>query len=274
MIATLKACLNKDAKIYKVLGKQPDWWKELLSINGVYAEIRKGDIVDIYYEGGRMAELRCKNGNLTAVCHPKYLGKDTPEGRNPKYADCMDILKNDPRFITKKIQEHYSQKKGKSGEDISEKKIQGDMICQKNPVFLDSEFAHRYEAGKQQTIRFDLVTISNDQLLFIELKRIGDNRMLNENDDKPEILAQMDKYAQFIRANKEKLLRYYEDLYAIKQSIGLPVPAYHKGHLTVCETPHLIVRDTYRKCSKKREERIRRIKHILDNAPFTYIIEK
>ena len=178
-IATLNASLNKEAGIYKELAKQPDWWKRLLSINGVYVEIRKGDIVDVYFEGGRIAELKYKNNRLTATCHPKYLGKNVPSDSNPKYEDCLDLLRRDPTFITKRIKVNYSQKEGRDDEDISEKKIQGDMICKHNPIFLDSEFAHRYEIGKRQTIRFDLVTIKNNQLLFIELKRIKDNRFVN-----------------------------------------------------------------------------------------------
>ena len=64
-IATLDASLNKEAEIYKELKKQPDWWQRLLSVKGVYVEIRKDDIVDVYYEGGRMAELRCKCKRIT-----------------------------------------------------------------------------------------------------------------------------------------------------------------------------------------------------------------
>ena len=205
-IATLNASLNKDADIYKELKKQPDWWKRLLSIKGVYVEIRKDDIVDVYYEGGRMAELKIKDEKLVATCHPKYLGMDVPTGTNPKYVDCLEVLKNNPTSITKNIQANYSQKERKDDEDISEKKIQGDMICKRNPIFLDSEFAHRYEVRKRQTIRFDLVTIKNNQLFFIELKRIKDNRMLNKENDKPEILKQMEKYQEFIKVNKDKLL--------------------------------------------------------------------
>ena len=129
MIATLNANLNLDAEIYKELGKQPKWWQKLLSINGVYVEIRKCDIVDVYYEGGRMAELRYKNKKLVATCHPKYLGRTVPQGTNPKYEDCFDLLKKDPEFIIKEIKKNYSQKGERTDEDVSEKKIQGDMIC-------------------------------------------------------------------------------------------------------------------------------------------------
>lgn len=274
MIATLNANLNPDAEIYKELGKQPKWWQKLLSINGVYVEIRKCDIVDVYYEGGRMAELRYKNKKLAATCHPKYLGKDVPKGTNPKYEDCFEFLKKNPEFIIKEIKKNYSQKGKKDKEDVSEKKIQGDMICCHTTIYLDSEFAHRYKVGKQQTIRFDLVTIRDNELLFIELKRIKDNRLLNKDDDEPEILKQMGKYTRFIKANKDKLFEYYKDLYGIKKSLGLPVPECDVEKLSICETPHLIIRDTYEKNTSGRAKRIKSIKSILDKAPFPYSLYK
>lgn len=273
-IATLDACLDKEAGIYNVLKEQPVWWQKLLSIKGVYVEIRKGDIVDVYYEGGRIAELRCKNKRITATCHPKYLGKNVPTGSNPKYVDCIEVLKNNPISITKNIQICYSQKDGKNEEDISEKKIQGDMICRHNPIFLDSEFAHRYEIGTQQTIRFDLVTIKNNQLIFIELKRIKDNRLLSKGDENPEILNQMDKYQKFIQANETKLLDYYKKLYEIKTILKLPVPECEIEKLSVCKIPHLIIVDTYKSLGEKRMNRIHEMKKILDKATFSYKIEK
>jgi len=273
-IATLDACLNKDAEIYKELAYLPDWWQRLLSIKGVYVEIRKDDIVDVYYEGGRMAELKIKDEMITATCHPKYLGKKVPIGSNPQYDDCLEVLKNNPTFIIKNIQANYSQKEGKDDEDVSEKKIQGDMICRQDPIFLDSEFAHRYEVGKRQTIRFDLVTIKNNQLIFIELKRIKDNRLLNKEDDEPEILKQMDKYQKFIKANMVRLLDYYKTLYGIKKTLGLPIPECEIGKLSVCEIPHLIIIDTYQNLRGKRMNRIARMKEILDKAPFSYTIER
>ena len=273
-IATLDARLNKDAEIYKELTSLPDWWQRLLTIKGVYVEIRKNDIVDVYFEGGRVAELRFIKKKLTATCHPRYLGKDIPSGCNPKYVDCLEALKENPTFIIQNIPVNYSQKNGDNIEDISEKKIQGDMICERNPIFLDSEFAHRYEVGKRQTIRFDLVTIKNNQLIFIELKRIKDNRLLNKEDDEPEILKQMDKYQKFIKANKVRLLDYYKTLYGIKKTLGLPIPECEIGKLSVCEIPHLIIIDTYQSLRGKRMERIAQMKKILDKAPFSYTIER
>ena len=136
-----------------------------------------------------------------------------------------------------------------------------------------------FEEGKNKTIRFDLVAIKENQLSFIELKRIQDNRLLNKYDDKPEILIQMDQYSQFIKDNKDELLTYYKQLYTIKQSLGLPVPPCNLNELSVCEIPHLIIKNTYTPCKRindenRRKERIERITTILNGASFTYSIIK
>ncbi len=102
MIAEFNASLNPKASIYRELSKKPEWWKQLLSIEGVYVEIRKEDIVEVYYEGGCIAKLQYKKGNIIATCHPKYLGKTVPKGTSPKYEDCSELLKNNPDFIIKK----------------------------------------------------------------------------------------------------------------------------------------------------------------------------
>lgn len=279
MIAKLNAKLHSGKEIYNELRQQPEWWKRLISIKGVYVEIRKDDIIDIYFEGGRMARLTYTHKALKATCHYKYLGLNmSPKEKDP-YIDCLDTLMNNPASIIENIKKEYSQKGAKNEEDISEKKIQGDIICHDN-IYLDSEFAHRFEEGKNETIRIDLVAIKENQLSFIELKRIKDNRLHNKYDDKPEILIQMDQYSQFIKDNKNALLTYYGQLYTIKQSLGLPVPPCDLNELSVCEIPHLIIKNTYTPCKRindenRRKERIERITTILDGASsFTYSIIK
>ena len=100
----------------------------------------------------------------------------------------------------------------------------------------------------------------------MELKRIRDSRLLNNNDDNPEVLAQMEMYANFIKENAEALQEYYKKLYHIKKTLlGLPVPDCNIDKLQVNEKPHLVICNTYSKNTSKRENRIERIKKILDN---------
>ncbi len=275
MIAKLNANLHPEAKIYNELRQQPEWWKRLTSIKGAYVEIRKDDIIDIYFEGGRIAQLTYTKESLKATCHYKYLGLDISKKIEN---DCLETLKNNPSFIIENIKKEYSRKGKKEEEDVSEKKIQGDMICQ-DSIYLDSEFAHRFEEGKNETIRIDLVAIKENQLSFIELKRIQDNRLLNKYDDKPEILIQMDQYSQFIKTYNHPHLTNYTQLYTITQSHGLPVPPCNLNELSVCEIPHLIIKNTYAPCKRinhenRRKERIERITTILNGASFTYSIIK
>ena len=258
--------------------EKPQWWTSLLSINGVYAEIRKGDIVDVYYEGGRMAELKVgRDGKLKASCHPKYLGCDFGDSENVKYIDCLNVLTSNPESMLPRIENAYSQKNCKkyNPEEISEKKIQGDMIYKKSPVYLDSEFAHRYEYGSRKTIRFDLVAIRDNKLFFIELKRIGDNRMLDKIGNTPEIIRQMDKYCRFIKTNSDALVEYYKKLYRIKQQLGLPVPQCDLDKLSICTKPHLVIRNTYLKETSDRNSRINNIVRLLleHRDDFTFGIE-
>jgi len=67
----------------------------------------------------------------------------------------------------------------------------------------------------------------------------------------------MEKYTQFIKTNKNKILEYYKKLYEIKKSIGLPVSECDITKLAICETPHLMIHNTY--CKSRRDERIIRI---------------
>ncbi len=278
-IAQLNAKLNPNAEIYRILtgAEQLPWWKALLSIEGVYVEIRKDDIVDVYYEGGRMAELKCKGERLTATCHEKYLGYKVPQKTKSMYIDCLDTLKEAPYIIIENIKKHYSQKDCSSGENIGEKKLQGSMICHDRTRFLDSEFAHRHEEGDRSTIRIDLVDIKDNELRFVELKRIQDNRLLNKEDDKPEFLEQMEKYRKFIQTNHEGLLLYYKDLYCIKEKLGLPVPKCNLDELSVCMEPLLIIINTYEKKERvsdqeRRKNRIARIKGILKENGISFEI--
>lgn len=265
MIAKFEAEINPEAELFMQLKKDSSWLGNILGNEGVYAEIRKGDIVDIYFEGGRMAELSYKRGKgIVATCHEKYLG--VKDGKN--YVDCLEVIKKNPAFLMENIRGEYSEKskdgRPRDPEDISEKKIQGTLICRRAPIYLDSEFAHRFKNDGRSTIRFDLVAVTDNKLQIIELKRIKDNRMLNVDESDPEIISQMNSYSMFIDANAEAIVEYYKKLYLIKRSLGLPVPPCDIETLGINRKPHLIICDTYTHMTGDREIRINRMSNILD----------
>jgi len=70
--------LNKEAKIYSELqSNSPEWWKTVKEDKELYLDIRKEDIIDIYYLGSRLAELKYDRvtKHIRTTAHPKYVGK-------------------------------------------------------------------------------------------------------------------------------------------------------------------------------------------------------
>ena len=228
--------LKEDHALFKMLmNNAPSWWQPIKEDKDLYIEVRKGNVIDIYFQGGRMAEVKIVNKRLIVTAHPKYLGhtdeddekyykrgkKDGKTVYTPIYQDCEVWLTNRREELKANIRSYYSG--AENGENTSEKFIQGKLIINGRDKYLDSEFAHRHYEGDRKTIRIDLIKIEKGKIVFEELKRICDSR-LRTTDGKPEIIEQMNNYREFIRKNKTALTKYYRTLYLIKKNLGLPVP--------------------------------------------------
>lgn len=73
-----KNLLDKKANLYSELqNNPPKWWKTILADKELYIDIRKMNIIDIYYLGGRLAELKYDRvtKHIRTTAHPKYVGK-------------------------------------------------------------------------------------------------------------------------------------------------------------------------------------------------------
>ena len=270
--------LNRDYELYKILigGNAPAWWNSLKEDKDIYIEIRKGNVIDAYYLGGRMAEIKLDRDNqIVVTAHPKYLGfleedgqyyrKSIKDGKlkyTPIYQDCSEWLLNRKEEMKANIQKYYSG--SNNGEKTSEKYIQGMLILKGRDKYLDSEFAHRLYEDKIETVRIDLVKIENGFIVFEELKRIGDNRLRNMKGD-PEILTQIKNYRDFLKVNKDILTEYYKTLYLIKKDLELPVPPIvgDVNDLVVNPEPQLLIANNYEKRTKDRDIRIEKIEEIL-----------
>ncbi len=275
--------LDPRHNLYKLLKNDaPIWWKALKEDKDLYIEIRKGNVIDVYYLGGRMAEIRCDSNNkLVVTAHPKYLGNSDKkdkryyregkkEGKTvytPIYQNCTDWLLDRRNELKANIQEHYS---GVSeGENTSEKYIQGNLILNGRDKYLDSEFAHRLYDGKKKTIRIDLVKIENGLVVFEELKRIRDSRLRNLKGN-PEILDQISNYREFIKVNKDILTKYYRILYQIKRDMELPIPIVANiDNIEVDPEPQLLIAKNYDKITPNREKRVCDINSILKTIGVT-----
>lgn len=272
--------LNPQDELYShLMGHDiPDWWSKLRSDPEIYIEIRKKNIIDAYYRGARIVEIKWdkKRKEIVGTCHSKYLyGPSTPPA-TPDYVECLDDLAANLEEIKNNSIISYSKKD--NDESISEKRIQGELIVTNRNRYIDSEFAHRYEEGQRKTIRIDLVTYENGRIVFEELKRISDSRLLTK-DENPEILCQMKEYADFISANQEELKAYYKTLLNIKSILGLPVPESwnNEVELQIDIIPRLIIKNTYSRevsvqSQKKRDNRIKLIEDILSKNKILFSI--
>ena len=264
--------LNEGHELFKLLKNDPpSWWKDVKEDKDLYVDIRKMNLIEIYYKGGRAAKLELKRGGLAVTAHPKYIGK----GNDPKcykkskdghlnaiYQDCEKWLcKNKLQELKSNIRKFY---------ESPEKEIQGRLVIENRDKYLDTEFQHRLYDGKRESIRIDLVKIEGEKIIFVELKRIDDSRLHTTKDEDPEIISQMTNYREFLKVNKDALTDYYKTLYNIKASLGLPVPKISNvSSLTVNPEPVLLIKD-YEVWNKRRKIRKEKITNTLERINVKY----
>lgn len=271
--------LDEDHILYKYLNSDqaPYWWKDLKEDQELYIDVRKRNILDVYYLGGRMAEIKY-DSKIIASAHPKYLGFNDEYyeddryyrktiGKNgkteyvPIYHNCLDWISKRREELKANIKSYYSG--GDKGEKTSEKYIQGSLVINHRDRYLDTEFAHRLYDGERKTVRIDLVKIEDGCFVFEELKRIGDNR-LRTTDGKPEIIEQIENYRAFLKHNIDELTQYYRTLYRIKRMLGLPIPPVDDiDTIEINPEPQLLIAQNYNKISGKRLTRIDDIEKVL-----------
>ena len=262
--------LKSDARIFLELGKEPAWWKRFKEDPSLYIEIRKDNQVNVYFQGGSVARIHycSKKGQLQLFTHHKYLGEPAPS-KGSLYKECSEQIGNCLEEVLERVKKEYSQKHQVGGvvpkEKWSEKYIQGTLIIQSRHCHLDSEFA--YIDGETNN-RIDWVRCDNGNVTFVELKRMDDGRMLHETDATPEVVFQMNRYKQFIEKYKPQLLLYYQKLYEIKKSLGLPVPDFKPASIN--ETPELLIFDRWEKNTKDRDKHRNRLREILEKEQIKF----
>ncbi|MDE6303402.1 MAG: hypothetical protein K2M01_01130 [Paramuribaculum sp.] len=270
------AMLDPNDPLFKALAdNSPEWWSKLTADPEIYVEIRKGNLIHVYYYGARIAEIKYIRGTYSVKCHEKYVNGNQATGS--KYMSCINLLENDVTRLKENALEFYVQES--EGEDTSEKRIQGRLRIDNPHRYIDSEFAHGYEKGeKKNLIRFDLVAVDGNELKVEELKRIGDCRLRTSEMEinQPEVLTQMERYATFMATNQDALCVYYQTLLKIKRMLGLPMPIGYDTEkpLTLDLTPLLLIKNLYdySKMGMERYKRLKDIRDILEKKEIKYYI--
>lgn len=274
--------LKADAKIFAELKKNPSWWVRFKNDPSLYIEIRKDNQVNVYSEGGSIARIHycSKHKKLQVFTHHKYLNRPALSKSN-LYIECSEdidkpIKKDSEIFvcddIIRRVKECYSQKHAVNGvvdkKKWSEKFIQGTLVTQSADFHLDSEFAYNDATSRN---RIDLIWCDNGVITFVELKRIADGRMLHKTDESPEIVDQMNRYKDFINKYSVQLLAYYQKLYDIKASLGLPVPSVRPASIN--HTPHLLIFDNLTKITARGKKHRERLIDILNREHINFNIQ-
>lgn len=252
--------LDPKAKLFAELksGKYA-WWKKVKTNPNLYIEIRKDNSINVYYQGGSVMRLEYGR-KLNAYTHRKYL-----HGTGTGYEECADQLNAKLDSIIASIPRFYSQRKGTSKEKWSETYIKGNIRINHKSEYIDSEFA--YIEG-DTNIQIDLVECIAGEIRFVELKRIGDARMVTE-DMQPEILTQIDSYRKFIVSHTEEILKYYQSLYTIKKDLGITIPFGKPSKLNT--EPLLLIFDNWEKENNKRTIHREKMEEILEKIAKTKI---
>ena len=198
----------------KLKEEQPNWWKLFCKDKELYIDIRKDNYINVYYNGGNVAKIVFEKGEFKATTHQKYLGDNKSRGKTKKGKDKFEYDNLDLSTIDKKklndikanIKEIYSDQNSTT-EKPAEKWLQCKLILE-NQNYIDSEFAYNRDT-EIPNLRIDLIELKNGILSFVELKRIDDNRLLNDekrNKKEPEIITQMNNYERFISKYNDKII--------------------------------------------------------------------
>ena len=270
--------LNSDAKLFVELKESnPIWWqfiKEQIKGGHFYVDIRKDNSLNVYYNGGSLLRVMYSKGEIKAKIRPSYLGL-----KGSQYLDFeLASLTKEVEEIMKRIEKRYS--------DFSENGIKARLISEPQANYIDSEFAYAEPIGKKKdndgkeldiyrSIRIDLVKLEKGNIVFVELKRIQDPRLLTREYEHgtPEVLQQLETYAQFIKSRKEEITHYYKTLFNIKRELEiLPKGLASINNLddyTLCEEVELYI-EPYASLNAHRMRRLRAIQTLLDHHNITH----
>lgn len=245
--------LNTEHGLFrKLVDESPKWWNNLKSDPDIYIDVRKGNSLNAYHNGGSIMRLKGAKA-FKAEIHVEYI----PVSRATNYQSFSfnngDVFLDELRTmaiknfesdslakIKKRIQKFYP--------NDSEKGIQGRYVvtANRNPkgtgFFIDTEM--QYKKGRIDLVWLDL---KNKKIAFVELKTIGDERLYIEKSQKQETIdLQLSKYRDFTRENRDALIGYYDKVYRIKKRLGL-LPGFAKEKsiqsFDIIEKPILLIGD-------------------------------
>ncbi|MCL0051329.1 hypothetical protein M1M97_01465 [Thermodesulfovibrionales bacterium] len=253
----MKANLKIDHGLFQRLKNDPpQWWKNLKDDRELYIDIRKDNYINVYYNGGSIMKLEGAS-KYRAKINVEYIPLEGEKEYLPFnfQNDNISFLKHKPielgNFSKKSLGEIKKWIK-KFYPNSSEKGIQGRYVIKNkkgNGFFIDTEFQYDYK-------RIDMVWVDLEKkkIAFVELKTIGDKSLYKKT-----IGEQLKKYSDFAKKYKNELIKYYSEIYLIKEKLGL-LPKFVKvkslEDYELIEKPILLVGDCTQEWIKNNAEEL------------------
>jgi len=95
----MEAKLKADHQLFqKLQDESPVWWENLKSDPEIYIDIRKGDYLNVYHNGGSLLRLKCTK-EFKAQIHTEYIPLDRTSDYQSYYFQGNDIDLVVPRPI-------------------------------------------------------------------------------------------------------------------------------------------------------------------------------
>ena len=271
----MKTKLRIDHGLFNNLVKNPPlWWINLKTDSDLYIDIRKGNHLNIYHNGGSIMKLEWA-GEYKAKIHFEYipLQKDKDYLPFDFQNENISLEKHETISINnfeKESLERMKKKIRKFYPNDSEKGMQGHYVIKnngddRNPkgFFIDTEYQFSIDVNQESSKgRIDLVWVDTErkEIAFVELKTIGDQRLYAANCNNPESIdIQLKKYTIFARKNERELIEYYDVVFQIKKKLEILPPFVTEDSLlqyTLIHKPILLVGDCTREWIKQNADRL------------------
>ena len=192
------------------------WWRTLVDDPELFVAVRDNR-VNVYCRGCSLAEVRLEAGEVVGRTHYKYLLRPSINTPYVEFADGAYRLPNKTRGLFVESPGEVREIKRAARPYAGEEKTGVHRIIRSNPNILDVEIAFGLPGTEETDPSAPRVDFAALQVLdagvvvvFYEAKRFADHAALRAKKWRiPKAVEQIDRYANLLRDNREKIAESY-----------------------------------------------------------------
>jgi hypothetical protein len=236
------------------------FWRNICADPELQPEIRGGHVT-VYYKGrGLIRELQLEGDRLVAKTHNKYIpisytGNDdvllaVDDAKSLQLDKPGQFNPEPPGLCNASMLRRY-----KRSASMAKKFPEGDLV-QKiirhqgfSNLVVDQEIAFQAPGESRDEVDLCYFDSTTKRLVFVEVKRRCDVRLLPSPNEPPEVLQQLKAYSQRLKDNRDCILKTYSHAVALKRELGLEerLKGVPKNLTDLREKPLLVIGD----CTKE-----------------------